>query len=143
MVLHVPETPEARENARNIQGSSAYGRKIGVYLPSDGAHPTPHYPTLLSHFFCVLVRFCVVCSLQRLFSASAVRAIVSKCRQSTIKPGVIDALFVHHVMTDLWQMQVQCLVCMRVIDSTYLCVNGPGPWALLCFQLVETLICIC
>jgi hypothetical protein len=26
-----------------------------------------------------------------------------KCRRSAIKPGVIDALFVHHVMTDLWQ----------------------------------------
>ena len=36
-----------------------------------------HYPSLPGHSFCVLVRFCVVCFLQRLFSASMTDGMVS------------------------------------------------------------------
>ena len=37
---HTPEPPEMQECIENTRGSSAYGRKIGVYLPRDDAHPT-------------------------------------------------------------------------------------------------------
>ena len=83
---------------------------------------SPHYPSLPSHFFCVLVRFCVVCFLQRLFSASAeIRKykkmqISGKCNKCGKRGNVKNAK--HAEIRRMWKCNSES-VCRSVFIVLY------------------------